>query len=457
MAGLMTEQYIYDGAKAIPLQALPPEAWTVHGGENSTELTQLYDAVAFLYRAIGIRANDISALPWSISRGDNEIWNYESPDVPAELEPLSDIVELLWRTEESLCLGSEAFWHQERNQMRVLNVRWLDPDSMTPIWGRDGLQHFERRIDSQQVVLPVEDVIYVWAKGQRETDPRTPPAEAGLRAAKVISNTDEFAANFFERGAIKATILGVPASTPPQAREQLEAWYKRFMSGLSNAWAGKIINSDAITPVTIGEGVSELQDSELTAEKRQDILTALGIPHSIAMSNAANYATSVQDDLNYYNKTIIPEASLIQRQLNDQLFMPMGLQFMFKPQELTVFQADENERAASIEALVRAGYPLSVASEILGVTLPEGMDYSDLDETIPEPEPVVVQAPPVPQEDEQRAAEIRTFERWASKRKEPNVDNFKSDILSRADKLELLEDGAAADAPFPATGWANYP
>jgi HK97 family phage portal protein len=460
-------QYLFDGQKAIPLQKLPPEAWTVHGGASTTELTELYDAVAFLYRAIGIRANDISALPWSITRGDTEIWNHEMADVPAELEPLSDFVELLWRTEESLCLGSESFWHKERNQVRIVDIRWLDPDSMTPIWERSGLQFFERRIDNQKIMLPVEDVVYVWMKGQRETEPRTSPAAAALTAAKVISSTDEFTTAFFERGAVKASVLNVDVDTSTADRDAIKAWWKRLFSGVSNAFAAEVIRGPT-TVTQIGEGVNELQDSELTKEKREDILTALGIPHSIALSNAANFATSEQDDLHYYNKTILPEAATIQRQLNDQLFIPMGLQFSFKPQELSVFQEDEEQRAASIGQLVRAGYPLSVASEILGVTLPEGMEYADLDQDEPEPEPepepqpVIVQVPES-QTDDALTAEIRTFQRWASKRKKPNPDNFHSDILGSWEKTALLtewgmveEDSKTGDAFFQSS-WDNYP
>ena len=55
------------------------------------------------------------------------------------------------------------------------------------------------------------------------------------------------------------------------------------------------------------------------------------------------------------------------------------------------------------------------------------------------------------------AAEIATFQRWAGKRKNPDVDNFKSDILTRAEKLDILTgDAGGEDAPFPAT-WDVYP
>jgi len=452
------KSYLYDGIKAIPMQNLPPEAWTVQGEAGDTALDELYAAVAFLNRGVAIRANDIASLPWAVMRNDNEVWTNEDPEMPPDMEPFRDLIELIWRTEESLCLSSEAFWHQERNNVRVLNVRWLDPDSMTAMWGSDGIEYYERRIGTRKLMLPVEDVAYVWLKGKRETQPRKSPALAALAAAKVISNTDTFTAAFFDRGAVKASVLNIDLDTSDTDRDIIKRWWKRLSGGVNNAFSAEVIRGET-TVTQVGEGVGELNNTELTREKREDILTALGIPHSIGMSNAANYATAQHDDVTYYRKTIVPEAELIERQLNDQLFGPIGLSFKFKPQELSVFQEDEEQRAQALVQYVNAGYSLAVASAILGIQLPEGMDYADLDamEPEPEPEPPVVVQPVAaePEEDEAKAAEIATFERWASKRTNPDIDNFKSDILSRAELQSLLEDANGEDAPFP--GWESYP
>ena len=455
-----SNQYLYDGNKAIPLQSLPPEAWTVHSGPGTpTSVETAYAAVAFLYRAIEIRANTLSTLPWAISRGDTELWTNEAQEVPPELEPIANLVDLIWQTEAALCLGSQAYWHKLRNNAAMLEVRWLTPSSMTPVWdAQEGLVAFERRIGTKVFRLPAEDVVFTWLRGQHETEPRPAPAMAALAAANVVLNTDEFAAQFFKRGAIKATLLTVPASTTPQAKKELKAWWKRFFQGIGNAYESAVINAEAVTPVAVGEGVSELSDSALTQEKREDIATGIGVPHSLVLSNAANRSVSEQDYLNLYTLTVVPEARQIERQLNAQLFEPQGLRFTFKPQELSVFQEDEEQRASSLEAYVRAGYTLSVASEILGVTLPDGMQYADLDETVPEPEPVPPQLQFGPEPvDEERVEEIRKFTKWASGKRDPDPDKFKSEILTRADKLALLEGSTAADAPFPATDWADYP
>jgi hypothetical protein len=57
-----------------------------------------------------------------------------------------------------------------------------------------------------------------------------------MSSAGVLYNIDQFASNFFERGAIKATLLTVDGNPIPAEMERLEAWWKRFFSGSKSAW-----------------------------------------------------------------------------------------------------------------------------------------------------------------------------------------------------------------------------
>ena len=126
----------------------------------------------------------------------------------------------LWQSSVSWSFYNEAFWLRERNRVRTLDLRWLDPDSMTPKWDKDaGLVGFERRIDAATIKpLKLDDVVYLWRQGMRETEPAIAPAQAAMQAAGVLYNADKFAADFFARGAIKATLLSIdgnPSDTEP--------------------------------------------------------------------------------------------------------------------------------------------------------------------------------------------------------------------------------------------------
>ena len=409
-------------------------------GANDGTPATAYKSGAFLYRCVDVRANAISALPWAIYRGETELASNDADMLPEELAFMGDIVTLLYRTEVALCLDSRAYWLKLRNRVRLLNLQWLDPSTMEPVWTPQGIGAFKRKANANTTQLPAGDVVYIWLKGTSETEPRIAPARAALNAANVLISMDAFVKAFFDRGAIKGTILQVEGNPPKAEKEKLRDWWKRtFGGGSRTAWEAEVVSS-AVTPIVIGEGVAELGNSPLTVEKREDIATAMGVPHSLVLSNASNFATSEADRLNFYDQTVLPSATLIQKQVNEQLFMPLGLRFEFLPDSLPVYQADEQKQATAFASYVGAGIKPSIVAQMLAMELPEGIEFDDLD---PEPQPVelVAEAGNAPTA-QQREEEEARFKRWATKRKAPDVSAFKSDILSDAEKEALLGMGA---------------
>jgi SPP1 gp7 family putative phage head morphogenesis protein len=451
MAGMT----VFDGLKSVRLDDLPPEAWRiiVGGEEGGNETQRLYETVAFLYRCIEVRANAMVALPWAVQRGETDLWSNKDGDIPPELLALADLPDLLWQTEAALCLGGQAFWHRvESRTGRLLEVRWLAPTTMRPVWDTDqGLVAYKRSLPGRAPLeMSTDEVVYIWLRGLHETKPRRSPAEAAAAAAKVVYNTDLFTAGFFERGAIKATLLTVEGNPLPADRERIKSWWRRFMQGVKNAFTAEVVAA-AVKPVVVGEGIGELANTALTAEKREDIATAMGVPHSLVLSNASNYATSHQDELNFYNMTIVPQAKLLERQMNRQLFELLGLRFRFRPEQMTVYQEDETQRAQAYSLYVNAGMSPSVAAQILGVDLPPGVEYANLDRQAAEKEQAAVEMQRQQAEvrqTEARQAEVRRLKRWAKGKKTPDVDRFASDILSREEKLVALKGEAATAQPF---------
>lgn len=467
-AALMTEKLyaLGNGIKSIPLDQL--HSWAEFGnvpwatgriGEKGVQ--ELASTVAFLYRGIELRASSLAVVPWSIYRakGEDTVWSSEDPMPPPELQGFADLQEILYRTEASLCLVSAAYLARLRNRIRTAGIQWLDPNTMTPMWTPQGLTHFQRASMFETRNMTPEEVVYIWQKGLSEVYPKRSAAYAALAAANALSALDAFVAGFFSRGAIKATLLTVNQQPLPAEASRLKAWWNRTVSGVRNAFASEVISAE-VKPVVIGEGISELSNTDLSQEKREDISTALGVPHSLLMSDAANMATAESDRKNFYEMTVLPQANLIERQLNAQLWMPMGLRMTFAPQEMGIFQEDETRRAEAFATYVAAGIKPSIAAELLGVELPEGFTYVDLDT---EP-PIVVQEvgdqqshalPELEDNADEKEAERKRFVRWAKKRANPCAEDFRSAILSEADKEALL--GDMGIVPFGMTGGTYTP
>lgn len=257
-------------------------------------------------------------------------------------------------------------------------LRHMVASSITPTIGEDGVQGFIRSINGRREMLQTEQVLYFWYPDDSVEigEPHDWPALAALCAAGVLYSVSNFAGSFFDKGAIKVTLLTTKGNVVEAERSRLKAWWDRIRG---KAWAAEIVNADAVEPVIIGEGLESLSNTELTKEQREDVATALGVPHSMLFSNAATYATSVQDKQNFYEDTIIPEANFIAGAFNEQLLEPLGYRIMFDPQELAIFQEDEEQRSTSFMHYVTAGLRPSIAGEMLGLALPDGVDYSALD------------------------------------------------------------------------------
>jgi hypothetical protein len=148
-------------------------------------------------------------------------------------------------------------------------------------------------------------------------------------------------------------------------------------------------------------------------------------------------------------------------------------------------QEDEEQRASSYATYVNAQMRPSIAAQLVGLNLPDGVTYDMLDADIAAEQelqrmqseatiarlnapPQVVQPAQITDQSsaaanqQKRLDEERRLLRWAKGKKSPDVDRFDSAILSREEKMLALGiegDADGEDAPFPdhVAGWSNYP
>lgn len=384
---------LYQNAtRSVSLNALPEEAWRQLLGPSSDSgnVAELFAAVPFMYRAIQMRAQAMSALPFAILKGDTE------QDV-AKLDYMRGFVQLLYRIEQSLNLYGAAYVLPQTNRVKTLGFRWLSPTTITPKFDENkGLIGFERRVGkaTRPELFKPEEIIYFWLPdAEVELGPGKSPAYTAMAAAGALHGIDTFVKAFFERGAINTTLLQVEGNPPPAEMLRLEAWWKRLLSGVKKAYETVAIRA-SVKPIVIGSPPKELAMQELTTAKREDIATAFGIPYSLVFSNASNYATARQDDLNFYTKTIVPQSETIAEVWTQQWFSRFGLVFKFQPEKLEIYQAQESEKATRLVELYVAGIITKneVREQMELKLLPED-DADTAEETTPvvEPEDVPVQ------------------------------------------------------------------
>jgi hypothetical protein len=359
----------YDGQKAVDLWG--DEGWTILSGDGAqTPDADYYKLIPTLYRAVDIRAFSVANMPFEILKGKT-VYD-SSADWQNKVGFMPNPKTLLRLAEASLSLTGRAYWFRDRSTVATKQLRYHLPTSVN--LDKDSTPEniiFDRNVKNVPKKFTDKDYVYFWMPDPFvEFGPALNyPAKAAANACGVLLNMDIFADGFFERGAIKAMLLTVKGMPIESERQRLTDWWKRVVSGVKNAFGAQVINADAVTPVVVGEGMKELENTTLSQEKREDIAIATNVPMSLLFARAANRATAQQDKLNLLTGFTIGECEFIAGEMNTQIWEPLGLHWNFLPETLDEMQEDENERAGALKTYVDAGFPLVMACDILGVEL----------------------------------------------------------------------------------------
>jgi hypothetical protein len=349
--------------------------WNVISGDDAPKgIDAYFRSVPWLYRAVIDRSNNVGKMPFAIMAGGKE---YDtSTDYANKLEWLDDPTTLFKKVEMSLAMCGRAYLKLDINSSGYIKkARYLVPTSITEHYDEAGeIDYYERSIKSSKIRVPPAEIVPIYLPDyQTENGPgKSAPAIAALISAGVMYNADAFVSKFFERGAIKATVLTTKGFSQPEA-ERMQHWWDDVVAGIKNAWSAIVVKGEEVKPVVIGEGLESLTNESLITERRQNIATALGVPESRMWSAAANYATRVQDDKAYYEGTIIPDCDLIVEAFNKQIFTPEhnleGYSLVFQTETLDVFQVDAAEQASALAQLTDKKMPLLMALDLLGFDL----------------------------------------------------------------------------------------
>jgi hypothetical protein len=318
-------------------------------------------------------------LPFSIytTKGDKELDN--SDDYRNALGFMPSPSRFFALSEGALCLAGQAYWFKGTGVKtgKVKELTYWRPDSVTlnKDAAKKGEIVFERTGTTQKYTG--DEVLYMWGLDPMVEigAPSVYPFKAALTAATANGAITQWVADYMQRGAIKAMMLMVDGMPPPSEVERMESWFNRFMRGSRNmAW--KVFNSSGVKPTIIGDGLEALRDLSINSDLRYEIHQALGTRHLLEDSN---YATAVERRISFYENVIMPDARVMQNDLNDQILHAMGFHLEFEPERMEVFQDNEQEQVAAFGALLDVfmkGLPFEVAFQLAA----EKLDYQFTDE-----------------------------------------------------------------------------
>lgn len=455
---------VFDGFKSMsPWDVDDSTGWTdlTNDHSNRQGIDLLYQRIPWLYRAAKARRNAVSHVPFAVvDNSGNDFDTYD--DWQNKIGFLPNPKQMLSQLELSLIMTGRAYAFKETNRAGIIkSLRYISPSTITPIIDSErGLTGFKRQINGRTTEYPPEQILHIF-----DTDYLTEAgpgdcsdAIAALSAAGVLYHVDEFSAKYFARGAIKATVLAANGTDSKEA-ERLKNWWRDVIGGIKNAWAAFVLRGDLVKATVIGEGLEGLSDGDLIEKKRQDVATAIGVPESMLWSAAANYATAENDVVAFFRNTVLPDCDLIAEAFNAQIFTPMGYHWDFRPEPETE-DADPLQEANAYAAYVNAGVKPSIAAQLVGIEMPEDVEYEDLD---PEEKPQAPETPAAPEAEtpppapvnpvDQQATVRATLDNWKRKalfslKNHPNANcPFDTDVIPADTVREIHEQLAEASTP----------
>jgi HK97 family phage portal protein len=364
-----------DGGGTKAIVSIPAWAQALHEGDGGAKDTigsaaAAYAFVPLVYRAVRLRCDSLASVPLYFTKLDGE----------TEIDPPFEGVDwkdLLWKTEAALALHGANYVEKiaRVRSKKTGALAWINPVTMSArmVKGDDGIPAHVFQQGTNGSKWTLDDMVYMrefsllgdmMANG--EVRPGDSPAKVALNDAALLRYMSRFAARFFEKGAMPVTVLSIDGIVDKDEARRIEGWFKRAAMGIRNAFSVLALGRQ-IEPKVISQPLKDLAMPELNAQARHAVSLAFGIPQTM-LEDAANFATSKEHRLSFWQDTMQPRGEWIAEQYNRQVLSKLGIQMHFGFEELDIYQEDEAQRAASLASLVSAiDVNPAIASWAMGV------------------------------------------------------------------------------------------
>lgn len=391
-------------------------------------------ATPLIFRAVDLIAGAVSRLPYYIEDGaENDKTEDATPRYFTQLQ---------YKLAASLLLYNAAYALPERNRYGVMSFRFLPTPLVTyqinPLTNK--IDYFEYRNGTQAQRLAPDEIMYWWWPNlNAEVGPGVGPINAALGDAGLARSLTQFADAFFKRGGFPITVMHQTGIVSPDDQQKIISWWNSMISGVKRAFRAVFI-SDKITFDQIGSNIKDTVAPDLYQQAAHNISIAYGVPLTLLLSDASNYATALSDRVGFYTETVIPQAERIFEVWNERVYEPQGLTIKADPSQLEIMQSYQLEQAAAVQALV--GKPLLSVNEGRAML---GYDDKPEDEETPEQPPAATDADTAETDNEMAERddaiedERGRLKRYAHKRLGDNKPfAFRSDIIG-TDEIDAVK------------------
>jgi HK97 family phage portal protein len=327
-----------------------------------------YRLVPMLYRAVNLRADALSSVPFQLTRNDQQVeWPWQM-----------NVPQLIKDTERSLLVFGAAYWLRVVKGRTLTGFICLNPANTTWFFDQgkaDIYDPYRGMIWSQTLngrlygPWTIDDIVYFREPSfVEDVGPGLAPAAVALQHAQLSHYLTAFATAFFQGGAQPVTVMNLPEYTDTAEVERFSADINaKAGGGIMNAFKYLFLRSPDLKVTQITPNIDTMQMPELSERTITAMAATLGVPRTMLEASAANYATADSDRQSFWRETITPRLNMYESVINSQLLNPLKYQFRFDPETMDVFQTDEAARSSSFLHYVQGGIPARSAAQLLGV------------------------------------------------------------------------------------------
>jgi len=352
----------------MPIQY--PNGWldTMNRSGKLYSPADAYRMVPMLYRAVNLRADALSSVPFQLTR------NGEPVDWPWQM----NLPQLIKDTERNLLIFGAAYWLRVVKgrtltgfiSLNAANTTWFFDQSKADIYepyrGMTWSQTLNGRLYGPWTM---DEIVYFREPSFIEdVGPGLAPAAVALQNAQLSHYLTAFATAFFQGGAQPVTVMNLPEYTDTAEVERFSADINaKAGGGILNAFKYLFLRSPDLKVTQLTPNIDTMQMPELSERTITAVSATLGVPRTMLEASAANYATADSDRQSFWRETIVPRLNMYEAVINSQLLNPLKYEFKFNPEMMDVFQEDEAARASSFLQYVQGGIPARSAAMLLGI------------------------------------------------------------------------------------------
>ncbi len=200
------------------------------------------------------------------------------------------------------------------------------------------------------------------------------PLEPASMAAESTLQSKLYNLDVLQNDASPSLVVIYDQQVDPEVLKQRQESFDNRHRG--NGKKGRVAfmdNGPEITPLNVlsHQALQLLEQEEFRAK---EIYQAYGVPESIVLNNAANYATAQEHKRTFYEGTIMPLATLIEIAINDFIVGPItGYRYVFAFDWSEVKALDEafSDKLNQAKMLWDMQYPANMINERLGLGMEE--------------------------------------------------------------------------------------